>query len=407
MTTPDDLVVTNALIFDGSTADLTEGAVQIRDGVIVSVGTAEPGADTLIIDASGRTVMPGLIDAHFHAYGAGLDMLRIEAGPLSYLALAGARRLRDTLSRGFTTVRDVAGGDPGLARAISEGLVPAPRYLYTGPALSQTGGHGDARPGDLNLCTVGGHMCQVVDGVDDLRRVVRERFRTGAHAIKVMASGGVISPTDPIRLPQYSAEEIRAVTDEATRRDSYVAAHSYSPAAIVHAVTNGVRTIEHGNLLDPESAAVMAAHDAFLVPTLVAYDSNDRRADEMGMTAVARQKNSAVLDAGRAAIEIARAADVPIGFGTDLMGDLDNDQLIGLRLQMEVDGSLAVLRSVTSVNADILRRPDLGRIAVGTAGDLLVLDGNPLDDPAALWNETRPRTVIQGGRVVHGRDTKR
>ncbi len=391
------LTITNALIFDGASPDLAEGAITIADGRIAAVGD-DPGDAEQVIDARGRTVIPGLIDAHFHAYGVGLDMLVIEASPLSYLALKGARRLAAALSRGFTTVRDVAGGDPGLGSAIEQGLLASPRYLYTGAALSQTGGHADPRPGEIDLCACHEHTGEVVDGVDDLRRAVRDRFRRGAHAIKIMTSGGVISLTDPIRIPQYSPEEVRAVTEEATRRGSYVAAHAYSAEAVIHSVTNGVRSIEHGNLIDGEAAAAMAEHGAFLVPTLATYDAMDRRADEVGLNAIGRAKNAEVLDFGRRAIELARAAGVRIGFGTDLMGDLEDEQLQGLRLQVEVEGPLETLRSATSVNADLIGRPDLGRIEVDAVADLVLLDGNPLEDPKVLWEGDR--TVIQAGRPV-------
>jgi imidazolonepropionase-like amidohydrolase len=241
-------------------------------------------------------------------------------------------------------------------------------------------------------------VCEVVDGVDALRRAVRERFRRGAHAIKVLASGGVMSPTDPIRPPQYSAEEIRAVTDEATRRGSYVAAHASSPESIRHAIDNGVRSIEHGNLLDVETAEAMAAAGAFLVPTLATYDAMARRGAELGLAAVSQRKNDEVLDAGRKAVEIARAAGVRVGFGTDLMGAVEDEQLQGLRAQIEVDGVLDALRSATSVNAELLGRSDLGRVQEGCAGDLLVVPGNPFEDPSVLW--AGARTVIQAGAVV-------
>ncbi|MFU8874683.1 amidohydrolase family protein [Micromonospora sp. SL4-19] len=393
------LSVVNAAIFDGVSAELAEGVIHIHDGVIVGIG-GSAGPAGQVIDARGGTVIPGLIDAHFHAYGTELDLLVLESSPLSYLSLAGARRLAAALRRGFTTVRDVAGGDPGLAKAIAEELITAPRYLYTGAALSQTGGHGDPRPGDLDLCAGGAHLAEIVDGVDALRRAVRDRFRQGAHAIKIMASGGVVSLTDPIRIPQYSAAEIQAVTDEATRRGSYVAAHAYSPEAIAHAVTNGVRTIEHGNLLDAPAADLMAAHGAFLVPTLAAYDAMDRRGEEVGLAPISQSKNREVLAAGQRAIELARAAGVPIGFGSDLMGVLEDEQLTGLRLQVEVDGALETLRSATSVNAEIIGRPDLGRIAVGARADLVILPGNPLEDPSILWAHPRHRMVVKDGRLV-------
>jgi imidazolonepropionase-like amidohydrolase len=392
------LSIINVAVFDGGSDALTDGPVHVADGRIAAVGGPAQRADR-VLDARGGTVLPGLIDAHCHAYGIDLDMLALESRPLSYVALAAARRLAAALARGFTTVRDPAGGDAGLARAITEGLIPAPRYLWTGPGLSQTGGHGDARAADSEVCGCAAHTVEVVDGVDPLRRAVRDRFRRGAHAIKIMASGGVVSLTDPIRLPQYSAEEIRAVTAEAARRGSYVAAHAYSPEAIMHAIDNGVRSIEHGNLLDAPTASAMAAAGAYLVPTLAAYDAMDRRGGELGMAAVSRRKNQEVLDAGRHAVELARAAGVPVGFGTDLMGPLEDEQLNGLRLQVELDGVLTALRSATSVNAELIGRPDLGRVEVGCVADLLVVGGNLVDNPAVLWSGEQPRTVIQGGTV--------
>jgi imidazolonepropionase-like amidohydrolase len=343
-------------------------------------------------------VVPGMLDCHFHAYGVGLGLLDIESLPASYVAVRATQRLGAALRRGFTTVRDVAGGDAGLGRAVHEGRFPSPRYLYTGPALSQTGGHGDPHPGDAELHAGCCHMAEVVDGVEPLRVAVRRRLRGGAHAVKVLASGGVVSPTDPLRNPQYSADEIAAVCDEAARRGSYVAAHAYSPEAIVHAVTNGVRSVEHGNLLDADTAALMARHDAVLVPTLATYDAMDRRGAQLGLPPAAQAKNREVLAAGQDAVRIADDAGVTIGFGTDLMGDLEDEQLQGLRLQVEAQGVLGALRAVTSGNAAVVRRDDLGRIGPGAVGDLVVLDGDPFDDPAVLWGPHR--TVVQAGRVV-------
>ncbi|WP_138418049.1 metal-dependent hydrolase family protein [Sinomonas gamaensis] len=399
MTTPGSLTIRNALIFDGESPELSEGSISIRDGRITAVGREAEEAG-VVLDAGGRTVIPGLIDAHFHAYALSLTSAANETGPLSYSALTGARRLAAALSRGFTAVRDVAGGDVGLANAIEEGLYPGPRYFFTGPALSQTGGHGDIRAANDGGCFHGGHMCEVVDGADDLLRAVRHRFRTGASAIKLMTSGGVISPVDPIRVPQYSAEEIRIVTEEANRRGSYATAHAYSPDAIRHSVLNGVRCIEHGNLLDVETARLMADKDVYLVPTLVTYEAMQRRGQEVGLTDVGAAKNREVLEAGKNAVALARDAGVRIGFGTDLMGELENEQLAGLRLQCEVLGVYGTLRSATSVNAALLRRGDLGRIAEGSCADLVVLDGNPFDDASILWDESKARTVVKGGQVI-------
>jgi imidazolonepropionase-like amidohydrolase len=188
------------MIFDGMSAELREGCVRTATGTIVEIGEGpEPG--DRVIDCRGRTVVPGLIDAHFHAYGASLSLLEIETSPLSYLALAGARRLADALGRGFTTVRDPGGGDAGLAQAIREGLTAAPRYLFCGPALSQTGGHGDPRPPELGCCLGGGHMAEVVDGVDALRRARHQDhgLRRGYLAIGSAPRAAVLAGGDPRR----------------------------------------------------------------------------------------------------------------------------------------------------------------------------------------------------------------
>ncbi len=394
-----DLLITDIAVFDGTSPDLTDGPVLIRDGQIESIG-GTPRFDGPRLEGNGGTLVPGLIDAHFHAYGHSLGLVDLEAPWLSYTALAARPRLSRALRRGFTTVRDVAGGDGGLARAIDEGLLDSPRYLFTGPALSQTGGHGDARHPDWDCCRITGHTAEIVDGVEALRVAVRDRFRQGAHAIKMLTSGGVVSPADPLRIPQYSAPEIAAVCDEASRRGSYVAAHAYSPEAVRHSILAGVRSIEHGNLIDDATAELMAAHGAFLVPTLVAYDAMARRGQQLGMPRVSRDKNREVLEAGVESMARAAAAGVSIGFGSDLMGPLEDDQLVGLRLQHEALGALETLRSATSRNADLLMRPDLGRIAPGSTADVLLLDGNPLEAPDVLWRQDARIAVVQAGTVV-------
>lgn len=396
--TSGEVTVINGMIFDGVHDELVEGGVRISDGMIVETGP-DVTAGERVIDAAGGTIMPGLIDAHLHAFAIDLTGELAELTPLTYVGVKAARRLTAALARGFTTIRDVAGGDPAFARAGAEGLFWSPRYLYTGAALSQTGGHGDGRAPDSEECVHGGHMCEVVDGPDAVRRVVRDRFRRGAHAIKMMTSGGVVSPADPLRVPQYSAEEIAVATAEAGRRGSYVTVHAYSPEAIIHSVRNGCRSVEHGNLLDAEAATIMAEHGAFLVPTLAAYEAMRTRGAALGLPDVARRKNQEVLDAGRDSIPTARAAGVPIGFGSDLMGDLQDDQLNGLRLQAEVDGLPNALHSATSVNAALIQRDDLGRIAPGCVGDLLVLSGDVFARPELLFDERHPRTVIRSGTV--------
>ncbi|UNK71449.1 amidohydrolase family protein [Microbacterium sp. H1-D42] len=388
------LSITGAHVWNGSGFSVRD--VHIVDGRVASAAAS----DAELLDATGRWLIPGLIDAHFHAYATSMDGFENERGPLSYAALNGARRLTRALQRGFTTVRDVAGGDIGLAQAIDADLFPSPRYHFTGPALSQTGGHGDPRSAHVDVCFSHGHMCEVVDGVDNLRLAVRNRLRTGAHAIKVMASGGVFSLTDPIRVPQYSVDELRAVVDEAARRGSYVCAHAYSSEAVQHAVGAGVRSIEHGNLIDEATASMMAEAGAFLVPTLAAYDAMDRRGAEIGLNAVSLEKNTEVLAKGQDAVRLAHAAGVRVGFGTDLMGDLEDDQLAGIRLQVEASSATATLRSMTAVNAELIGDEALGHLDLGAYGDAVLLASDPLADSSALWRQDARVSVIRAGSVV-------
>ncbi len=388
------LSILGAQVWNGE--GFTPRDVHIADGVVVDAPV--DGAEQL--DASGGWLLPGLIDAHFHAYATSMDGLENERGPLSYAAINGTRRLEKALRRGFTTVRDVAGGDIGLARAIDASLFDSPRYLFTGPALSQTGGHGDPRAEHVDICFSHGHMCEVVDGVDALRLAVRNRLRTGAHAIKIMTSGGVFSLADPLRIPQYSPEEVRAVTEEAARRGSYVAAHAYSSEAVMHSIENGVRSIEHGNLIDATTAEAMAAAGAFLVPTLAAYDAMDRRGAEIGLNEISLAKNSEVLSRGQEAVQLALAAGVQVGFGSDLMGDLEDDQLRGVKLQAEAAGPVETIRSLTEVNAALIGDVRAGSLVPGSYGDALLLSENPLELVAALSEPAARLAVVQGGRVV-------
>lgn len=390
------LTIVGARVWGGAETGFEERELAIVDGLVAE--TPDPAAER--VDGSGRWVIPGLIDAHFHAYATSMDGLENERGPLSFAAINGSRRLERALRRGFTTVRDVAGGDIGLQRAVDAGIFPSPRYLFTGPALSQTGGHGDPRAQHVDICFSHGHMCEVVDGADALRVAVRERLRTGAHAIKIMTSGGVFSLADPIRIPQYSPEEVRAVTEEAARRGSYVAAHAYSPEAVRHSIENGVRSIEHGNLIDAETAELMAAHGAFLVPTLAAYDAMDRRGAEIGLNETSLAKNTEVLSKGQDAVRLALAAGVSVGFGSDLMGELEDDQLCGIRLQAEAAGALETLRSMTETNAELIGDALAGNLRQGSYGDAVLLSGDPIEEPPALWEESARVAIVQAGRVL-------
>lgn len=391
------IVLSGARVWDGRETGFVDRDLVIVDGRVTA---QKASGDIETVDVSGQWIVPGLIDAHFHAYGLSMEGFENERGPLSYAALNGAQRLAGALTRGFTTVRDVAGGDIGLSRAVDSGVIESPRYLFTGPALSQTGGHGDPRAEHIDVCFGHGHMCEVVDGVDELRVAVRERLRTGSHAIKVMTSGGVFSLTDPVRVPQYSAEELRAVSEEARRRGTYVTAHSYSAESVRHSIENGITCIEHGNLIDTETAGEMARRGVSLVPTLATYDAMNRRGPELGLNPVSLEKNLEVLSRGKEAARMALAAGVRVGFGTDLMGDMEDEQLSGVRLQVDALGVPEALHSMTRGNAGIFGDETLGHLGEGALGDAVVLSGNPLEDPAALWEQDARIAIVQGGRVV-------
>ncbi|MFD5385222.1 amidohydrolase family protein [Streptomyces sp. NPDC127074] len=391
--------IVDCRVFDGE--QLREGPVRFTREKVLSVGEPAREGD-LLLDGAGGTAIPGMIDAHFHAFASHLDIFSLESTPPTFTGIIAARRLSATLARGFTTVRDVAGGDHGLGKAIREGVIEAPRYLYTGRALSQTGGHGDLRSPEAECGHPAGCLGEVVDGVDPLRHAVRERFHRGAHAIKMLLSGGVITPNDRLDTVQYSPEEVRTVVEEAQRRGSYVAAHAYSPAAVRHAVDNGVRTVEHGNLIDRETAGHMAAAGAYLIPTLITYDAMSRRGAGLGLDAPTCEKNRIVTEKGLESLALAADAGVPIGFGTDLMGELEDEQSHGIRLQVGALGVLATLRSLTSVNADAIQRPDTGRLRRDSVADLVFLPGDPCENPSLLWDNMVRRSVFQSGRVISG-----
>ncbi len=407
------LLVDNATLLEPAVGELRPGAsLLIEDERVVEValdGRAlrASAADARRIDAAGRTLMPGLIDAHVHAVLTTLDLAALEKRPVTLVAQEARLLLEAMLRRGFTTVRDAGGSDWGLAEAVDRGLVRGPRLLFSGRVLSQTGGHGDFRPRDdaPDLCgcriyTNG--FSHVADGVPAVRKAAREELRRGASQVKIMASGGVASPSDPIWNLQYSSEEMEAIVEEAQSWRTYVMAHAYTPEAIARAARAGVRSIEHGNLIDRETAALLAECGAFLVPTLVTYFKIDELGRALGFPEVSQRKVRDVLDAGLASLEIARDAGVPMGFGTDLLGETHRFQNEEFRIRAEVLSPLEVLRSATTVNAELLNRTgEIGTLAPGAYGDLLLVDGNPLEDVTLLAEpEKHVALVVKGGEVV-------
>lgn len=382
--TPSILLLQNALLFDGASPDLIEGAnVLVENGRIREV-TREPlrSATARTIDLGGRFLMPGLIDAHFHAYGTSLDVTQFDRMPMSLLAHYAHRLLREALMRGYTTVRDAAGGDYGLARAVELGLIDGPRMLFAGKSLSQTGGHGDFRvPQRVELCPCGysGVLSVVVDGEDEVRKAAREELRQGAHQIKIHVSGGVLSPSDPLWMPQFTPAEIRAAVEEAASRRTYVMAHAHTAEAARRCIECGVRSIEHGTLIDAETARMIAASDTFVVPTLAIIDRLQRASAGLAPNMIS--KLAEVSRHAMQAFENCHRAGVKLGFGTDMLGSLHKEQNFELTVRREVATEFEILRSATSVNAALLQRSgELGIVTPGAIADLLALEGNPMLD---------------------------
>jgi len=362
------------------------------------------------VDLSGRTLMPGLIDAHLHVFLNEVNIGALDAVPLTLLAINGSIALKSSLMRGFTSVRDTAGGDFGIKAAVEQGLIEAPRLFISGQALSQTGGHGDFRKRTqralgCDCCSALAYTARIADGVPEVIKATRDELRKGADFIKIMVSGGVASQADPLESLQYRMDEIEAAVEEATNWGKYVAAHAYSSQAVMRAVSAGVRTIEHGNLIDEPTAATMARKGAYLVPTLIAYDSMRRRGREYGLTEYSLQKNDVVLAAGLHSVELARSAGVKIGFGTDLLGQLQNDQCREFLIRAELMKPAEIIHSATIVNAEILQRAgELGELKPGAFADLIVVDGDPLADLNLFQDEGRHLSAImKGGRFYKNR----
>jgi imidazolonepropionase-like amidohydrolase len=404
-------IITNARLLDTDAGALRPGAsLRVEGDRIVEVGEdGRPlaGADVDVIDAAGRVLMPGLIDAHVHAALTTVDLAAMVRRSPSWVAIETKFILEGMLRRGFTTVRDAGGLDAGISSALDRGLIKGPRVFRSGRVISQTGGHGDLEPAShhpqLCACAIRTTaFSHIADGADAVRRAVREELKAGAHHIKIMAGGGVATPYDPIDMVQYTADEMRAAAEEASARRTYVSAHAYIPESITRAVTAGVRTIEHGNLIDEAAARVMAERGAYLVPTLVTYDQIAELGKSLKFPEESLRKLGDVLDRGLEAVDIALRAGVKIGFGTDLLGETHPAQSKEFLLRAKAQSNADVLRAATIINAEIVQQPGkLGVLAPGAFADLLLVDGNPLDDLAVLTGQGERLALIMRGGTVY------
>lgn len=398
-----DLLIKNASYLNVAEGLYEQGDIKVSGGAITAIGPDLKAEGETVIDATNKFVLPGLIDCHVHVTAATADLGQLGEWSPNYVAFNTAKLMGEMLDRGFTTVRDVAGADFGIHDAQAEGLLRGPRLFFGGKALSQTGGHADPRSRGRNAYDAGSccpHIGRLADGVDAVRQAARDELRKGAHHIKIMAGGGVASPTDRIDSTQYSLSEIEAAVEEATAANRYVTAHAYTGRAINRALRAGVRGIEHGNLLDDESLELFKEFNAFLTMNLVTYWALEREGRKFGLSQENWEKVAAVLDGGYVALGKAHEAGINLAYGSDLLGGMQVHQAKEFTVRAKVMPTIDVIRSATTTAAALLQREgELGTIAQGAQGDFVITSEDPLKDLTVLA-ETRLDYVIQGGVVV-------
>ncbi|MFI7454498.1 amidohydrolase family protein [Nonomuraea sp. NPDC049714] len=399
--------VVGAAVVDGSGRDPSDVNVTIEDGRITELGAATAHGERL--DAEGLTMTPGLIDAHVHL---GLSSLiqpqfsfQISAAELAadIFATAGA-----TLDAGFTTVRDTGGIDGGVVTTIAKGKVRGPRVLSCGPVQCQIGGHGyygaDWEPTELwsshhlpGLCA----LSMMSGNADELRSNVREAFRRGASFLKLCVTGGVVGAHDRLTDTQFTVEEIAVAVQEAAARGTYVTVHAHNNEGIRNAVEAGVRCVEHGTDLDESTATLMATRGVALVPTFAVVEQLLHDSAGAGLGESTRDRVIGVRERMAEALAVAKEAGVRIGLGSDLIGPAQDRRGEELRLRAALETPMEALVAATKTNAEILGLSDeVGVIAPGMQADLVLWNGNPLEDPELFADPANAVLVLQAGRVV-------
>jgi imidazolonepropionase-like amidohydrolase len=399
-------------VADGSIHPNT--TVRVSNGRIKSVESetyiAAP-SDGQIVDLESKYLLPGLIDSHVHlsATPGESDPSKMFKPEVTMTAFRIPHICHAMLSRGFTTVRDCGGAPVALKTAISEWLIPGPRLLLAGHALTTNGGHGDFRASHSLTdpeCPTCGHfvgLARIVDGVSSALHKTRDELRQGADFIKVMGSGGMLGAgRNTTEDTQFTPEEMRAITSVADASKTYVTVHAYTSESIRHAIDNGAKGIEHGNMLDRPTAKLMAERGIFLTPTLI---TSAIAADGPGSTAnsaAKRESYRSAVTAGLEAIKIAQEEGVKICFGTDLLGALGVFQSREFALRAQVQSPLQILQSATITPAAMMGLPYVGQIKEGFWADLLVLKSNPLEDITVLERvQSELLAVFKEGRACY------
>jgi imidazolonepropionase-like amidohydrolase len=402
-------VLTNAFLIDCTGADPVEGAaVVIEDDRIQDVAPSGrvgplPGP-VRTLDCRGATLMPGLTDAHVHICAVTENITdQHRYYPPSYIAARAMRRAEECLMQGFTTVRDAGGADYGFRLALEEGHFPGPRLLVSGHYISQTGGHGDKRrraewTDPIDCCV--GMIGSIADGEAEVRKAVREQLRRDVDQIKIMASGGAMSPSDELDTTQFTVAEMRAAVEEARAVGKYVLSHAYSDTAVRHAIEAGVRSIEHGNLIREPAARAIKEADAFLVPTMITYEMIYREGKRYGIGDHQIQKIDLARQQSVQGLTYAYRAGCQIGSGSDLLGDMMTQRAVEFELKAQVMTPMETLLSATKVNAELFRMSDrIGTVEPGKYADLIVVAGDPLRNLRVFQNPDNLRLIMKGGRL--------
>jgi imidazolonepropionase-like amidohydrolase len=402
------LLIRNARIVDGTRDEPGDPVgIVIENGRFADVGPNVTARTDEVLDMAGLTVMPGLIDCHVHVIATTANLGLNAALPSSLVAARSALLMKAMLMRGFTTVRDLGGADRGLQQAVEEGAFAGPRLVICGKALSQSGGHTDYR-GAYDTRDVSwyrdqlGTLGRICDGVPEVQRASREELKNGAQFLKVMADGGVSSPSDPVGYLVFSVDELKAVVEIARNFGTYVSAHLYADAAIVRALDCGIDTIEHGNLISDATISRVAREGAFVVPTNITYDLLARKGAEFGLPAESVAKIEDVREAGLERLGKMHAAGVVMGYGSDLLGGTQTAQSDEFTLRGRHLPADAVIRSATVDAARVLRMEgQIGVIAPGAHADLIAVQGNPLKDLALLTGQgAHMPLIVKGGHAV-------
>jgi imidazolonepropionase-like amidohydrolase len=400
------LLLDNATLIDGTGAEPRANvSVLVEDGRIAQIGGAaalRAPEGARVVDCAGRTLMPGLTDAHVH-FGLTDDGTRTPESHVSYV-LKVVENIRIALDEGFTTVRDAGGLDPAYALAVEQGQIAGPRILPSGSFLSQTGGHGDQRfrftddaPPSIPGLVAHTEIC---DSPDEVRRAARKQIRRGATQVKLMASGGVMSPNDPLESLQFSVEEMAAAVAEARSFGTYVMAHTHTTGAMNRALDAGVRSLEHASILDRATADRIVAQDAYIVPTLVIFEIL-ARSDRI--PEYSRAKLALVRSEAAASVRTAIAAGVSIASGSDLLGPAQRRRASEIAEKAKHMGAMDAIVSATKTNAALFGMEDrIGTVEEGKDADLILVDGDPLDDIGVLVDGRNIPLVVKGGAVVKG-----